>query len=1020
MVKPSKRDLSNKHIVHLGDGHTTVNSTPRTLRSNAAISQIFIASTAASTSTTSLSSPITMSTLPYSTVQPPMTNHLPKPFGLNSLHRKIDTVWEQNITGTSLLCQDFFLKGVEQDNSQPIKEQAGDDLSNSQNQTTPKGNSSRGSNQNSSNSADHVSPSLSSANVTNSSENDIAQKDVNSNRIDLNLKPVVDNYQAKKPSPKTNSDAVITKDFMSDLKSLIFDETSISNHNESYQINDIPNCSNNSFRLADNNNTSLSITTTTSSPVDSRILQSPVITQNNASAMSNLSNASSSILPCSELRQIDFMSQPVPGPSNTSCATVELPKTAQDTCPVSQSGPSISENVNISAPKSPEKRNNSRSARRARRSAAQDKRFATISKLPAIPSALGDPQQQLQDINVVLPPNWEARLDAHGRVFYIDHERRTTTWHRPQNNQINAITSMEVGQPRKTEMETHGCPNSSDAPNSNYSVSRVNDPTEQQRDALNRRYTLRRTISSRRPIKTLGESIVDASSSSLETQLIDPVALKATQNKQSAIILNHDAIDGNCISGPATNRAMSYNLCVDRRFQPATTSEPRPSTSQQCAFEPPTNVIQHSANLANGHHELAHPNQESPVSSQDQPSPTVSCPPALKFLNRSDFCNLLHLNDEALMLYTTSTNLKYIINKVRKDKTNSAYERFQHNKDLVAFLNKFSNRNEPLPSGWEMKMDGMGKRFFIDHVRKATTYVDPRLPTEVPLVFPHQVPFHDHRTPASVAAANAAAAIAVASSSSASTHEASRLDSDIPSSSSRSLGTPENAARTSPVSGVGSTISQDPAGVANLTSDSLQTGTSQPTIVRYEEKIVAFFKQSNIFDIIKERRSASNLLNCSLRDKINQIRKGGLNVLKKYSHDVNLMMIISLFDLEIDSISTPTVTSRPVPQIRTSVGRIIIPAKRDFEEKLRYFYKKLEQKSFGQGPNKLKLGIRRNHILEDAFTKVMSVNSKKDLQRSRLYVSFAGEEGLDYGGPSREFFFLLSRELFNPYYGKFD
>jgi len=27
---------------------------------------------------------------------------------------------------------------------------------------------------------------------------------------------------------------------------------------------------------------------------------------------------------------------------------------------------------------------------------------------------------------------------------------------------------------------------------------------------------------------------------------------------------------------------------------------------------------------------------------------------------------------------------------------------------------------------------------------------------------------------------------------------------------------------------------------------------------------------------------------------------------------------------------------------------------------------------------------------------------------------------LDYGGPSREFFFLLSRELFNPYYGLFE
>ena len=46
--------------------------------------------------------------------------------------------------------------------------------------------------------------------------------------------------------------------------------------------------------------------------------------------------------------------------------------------------------------------------------------------------------------------------------------------------------------------------------------------------------------------------------------------------------------------------------------------------------------------------------------------------------------------------------------------------------------------------------------------------------------------------------------------------------------------------------------------------------------------------------------------------------------------------------------------------------------------------------------------------------------SKKDLQKCKLYVQFDHEAGLDYGGPSREFFFLLSRELFNPYYGLFE
>ena len=57
--------------------------------------------------------------------------------------------------------------------------------------------------------------------------------------------------------------------------------------------------------------------------------------------------------------------------------------------------------------------------------------------------------------------------------------------------------------------------------------------------------------------------------------------------------------------------------------------------------------------------------------------------------------------------------------------------------------------------------------------------------------------------------------------------------------------------------------------------------------------------------------------------------------------------------------------------------------------------------------------------MEDAFNKIMAA-SKKELSKSRLYISFGGEDGLDYGGPSREFFFLLSREVFNPYYGLFE
>lgn len=29
--------------------------------------------------------------------------------------------------------------------------------------------------------------------------------------------------------------------------------------------------------------------------------------------------------------------------------------------------------------------------------------------------------------------DWEARIDSHGRVFYVDHVNRTTTWQRPNH-----------------------------------------------------------------------------------------------------------------------------------------------------------------------------------------------------------------------------------------------------------------------------------------------------------------------------------------------------------------------------------------------------------------------------------------------------------------------------------------------------------------------------------------------------------------------------------------------------------
>ena len=39
-----------------------------------------------------------------------------------------------------------------------------------------------------------------------------------------------------------------------------------------------------------------------------------------------------------------------------------------------------------------------------------------------------------------------------------------------------------------------------------------------------------------------------------------------------------------------------------------------------------------------------------------------------------------------------------------------------------------------------------------------------------------------------------------------------------------------------------------------------------------------------------------------------------------------------------------------------------------------------------------RMRVRRDHILEDSFKKIMSY-SKRDLQRNKLLISFLGEEG---------------------------
>uniref|UniRef100_A0A6Q2YM70 HECT-type E3 ubiquitin transferase n=1 Tax=Esox lucius TaxID=8010 RepID=A0A6Q2YM70_ESOLU len=447
--------------------------------------------------------------------------------------------------------------------------------------------------------------------------------------------------------------------------------------------------------------------------------------------------------------------------------------------------------------------------------------------------------------------NWEARIDSHGRIFFVDHVNRTTTWQRP------------TGPP---------------AP---QGLTRSN--SIQQMEQLNRR---------------------------------------------SVIIHTHNV----CSHDAHTVSNFSSNF-------------------------PFSSVIEYRRDSVVGH-----------SSSRSRLSLLLQSPSA-KFLCSPDFFTVLHSNPSAYRMFTSNTCLKHMISKVRRDAHH--YERYQHNRDLVTFLNMFSNKQLELPRGWEMKHDQTGKPFFVDHNCRTTTFIDPRLPLQ----------------------------------------------------SARSTGLLAHRQHLSRQRSHSAGEVRNYCCIYYIIYGSTRTQYQDLVPVAYNDKIVAFLRQPNIIEILQERQPEL-IRNHSLKYFI---RSEGVSGLARLSSDADLVILLSLFEEEVMTYVPPAALLHPSycsspqssPGTQRANARAPAPYKRDFEAKLRNFYRKLETKGYGQGPGKVKLIIRRDHLLEDAFNQIMCY-SRKDLQRSKLYVSFVGEEGLDYSGPSREFFFLVSRELFNPYYGLFE
>lgn len=87
------------------------------------------------------------------------------------------------------------------------------------------------------------------------------------------------------------------------------------------------------------------------------------------------------------------------------------------------------------------------------------------------------------------------------------------------------------------------------------------------------------------------------------------------------------------------------------------------------------------------------------------------------------------------------------------------------------------------------------------------------------------------------------------------------------------------------------------------------------------------------------------------------------------------------------------------------------------ERRLTAFYSMMQ----GREPTPfLELKVRRDHIIDDALIRleIIAMENPSDLKK-QLVVEFEGEQGVDEGGISKEFFQLFLEEIFNPDIGMF-
>ncbi|KAG0363113.1 hypothetical protein BGZ54_008325 [Gamsiella multidivaricata] len=321
-------------------------------------------------------------------------------------------------------------------------------------------------------------------------------------------------------------------------------------------------------------------------------------------------------------------------------------------------------------------------------------------------------------------------------------------------------------------------------------------------------------------------------------------------------------------------------------------------------------------------------------------------------------------------------------------------------------LSPYEDQHGPLPPSWERRVDQLGRTYYVNHNNRQTTWTRPTLTDSTP--------------ERNQEATNQTELERQRHNNRALPDERSGGSSPLPGAGTSTTSLAENSSNTSPAATTTTVpVATNGTGHAPINLNSTTAG-SGPLPAGWEQRLTPegrpYYVDHNTRSTTwVDPRRQQYVRMADPRSSTNQVavHQQPVSQLGPLPSGWEMRLTNTARVYFVDH-NTKT-TTWDDPRLPSSLDQSVPQYKRDFRRKLIYFR---SQPALRPVPGQCHMKVRRSHIFEDSYHEIMR-HSPTDLKK-RLMIKFEGEDGLDYGGLSREFFFLLSHEMFNPFYCLFE